>query len=147
MIRNDKSVGRYISVLYRQAQAYISNQLKPYNIGSGQYTFLLTLYRNDGINQEELSSQLMIDKGTTARAIDKLEKAGYVVRQTNPKDRRAYNIFITEKARELKPVLHEKMRSWTDIMVADLSQEERDMLYIILEKMVNSTMLYMKENS
>lgn len=71
MIQSDKSVGRYISILYRQAQAYISSQMKQYNIGSGQYSFLLVLYRNDGISQEELSDQLMIDKGTTARAIDK----------------------------------------------------------------------------
>jgi DNA-binding MarR family transcriptional regulator len=120
--------------------------MKPYNIGSGQYAFLLTLYRNDGISQEELSNKLMIDKGTTARAIDKLEKAGYVVRRTNPKDRRAYNVFITDKAVELKPILYDKMGSWTDILVADLSQEERDMVYVILKKMVNSTMLHMKLN-
>lgn len=147
MLQNAKSAGKYISVLYRQAQVYISDRMKPYNIGSGQYSFLLALYRNDGISQEELSNQLMIDKGTTARAIDKLEKAGYVVRETNPKDKRAYNVFITNKARALQPVLYDIMRSWTDILVADLSREEKDMLFVILEKMVNSTMLHMKENS
>lgn len=144
MVQNVKSVGGYISILYRQAQAYISSQMKQYNIGSGQYSFLLVLYRNDGISQEELSDQLMIDKGTTARAIDKLEKAGYVVRETNPKDRRAYNIFITAKAREFQPILYEKMNSWTDILVKDLSIEERDLLHVILKKMVNSTMLHMR---
>lgn len=144
MIQNEKSVGRYISILYRHAQVYISSRMKPYNIGSGQYSFLLVLYRNDGISQEELSDQLMIDKGTTARAIEKLEKAGYVVREKNPRDRRAYNVYITDKARELQPVLYEKMLSWTDILLEDLSLEEKDMLYVILRKMVNSAKLHTK---
>ena len=144
--QRDKSVGRYISILYRQAQAYITSRMKDYNIGSGQYIFLSLLYERDGISQEELAHQLMIDKGTTARAIDKLEKAGYVTRTTNPKDRRAYTIFITQKAQDIKPELYKTLRSWTDVLVADLSLEEREMLEAILKKMVNSTMHYMNEN-
>jgi len=146
MNRHGKSVGKWISILYRHAQSYFAGQMKSYNIGSGQYTFLLALYDRDGISQEELSNQLMIDKGTTARAINKLEKAGYVIRKTNTEDRRAYNLFITDKAREIKSALCKTSGSWTDILVADLSQEEREKLYVILKKMVNSTMLYMKEN-
>ncbi|MFZ5969702.1 MAG: MarR family winged helix-turn-helix transcriptional regulator [Bacillota bacterium] len=146
MHHNHKSIGKYISILYRQAQSYMASQMKAYNVGSGQYIFLLTLYERDGISQEELSNKLMIDKGTTARAIDKLEKGGYVIRETNPEDRRAYNIFITDKAREIQPVLYNILRSWTDILAADLSEEERETLYVIMRKMVNSTMQYMKEN-
>jgi DNA-binding MarR family transcriptional regulator len=146
MWKNDRPTGRNISFLYRQAQVYLADKLKPYNIGSGQYPFLLTLYKSDGISQEELSSRLMLDKGTTARAIEKLEKEGYVVRVTNPRDKRAYNVFITDKARELKPVLDEILGSWTDILEADLSEEERAMLYVILNKMVNSAMLHMKHS-
>lgn len=146
MSLNDKSIGRYISILYRQAQSYIAGQMKPYDIGSGQYVFLLALYERDGISQEELSDQLMIDKGTTARALYKLEKAGYVIRQTDPEDRRAYNVFITDKARDVKPALYNILSSWTDILAADLSLKERNDLYIIMRKMVKSTMHYMKEN-
>ncbi|MDI6705347.1 MAG: MarR family transcriptional regulator [Bacillota bacterium] len=87
----------------------------------------MALYERDGISQEELSDQLMIDKGTTARALYKLEKAGYVIWQTDPEDRRAYNVFITDKARDIKPALYNILSSWTDILVTDLSQEERGM--------------------
>lgn len=141
-----QSVGRYISVLYRRAQAYIGSQMKSYDIGSGQYSFLIILYEKDGISQEELAAQLLIDKGTTARAVDKLEKAGYVVRKKNPEDRRAYNIFLTDKANEIKPILFRLLGSWTDILIQDLSEQERELLYIVLEKMVKSTVLHTKSN-
>jgi len=146
MKTDHRSIGKYISILYRQAQCYIANEMKPYNIGSGQYIFLSVLYEYDGLSQEELSNKLMMDKGTTARAIDKLENAGYVTRKKNPEDRRIYNVFITDKARDIKPIFYRILSSWTDILGKDLSQEERVILYKILEKMVNSTMLYTKED-
>ncbi|SET73937.1 DNA-binding transcriptional regulator, MarR family [Natronincola peptidivorans] len=147
MNKNHKSVGKYIAILYRQAQSYIVSQTKAYNIGRGQYAYLMVLFEQDGISQEDLSNQLMIDKGTTARAIDKLEKAGYVTRRINAEDRRAYNVFITDKAREIQPVLYRTLTSLTDNYVKDLNQDEKEVLYKILEKMVNSAMVYTKENS
>ena len=65
MSSNRRSVGKYISILYRYAQSYIATHLKPLGIGSGQYMFLVALYKNDGYSQEQLSQSLMIDKATT----------------------------------------------------------------------------------
>ncbi|WP_322395982.1 MarR family transcriptional regulator, partial [Clostridium perfringens] len=50
-------------------------------IGQGQFMYLLELYIEDGRNQEELAEVLKIDKGTTARAIKKLEENGFVRRE------------------------------------------------------------------
>lgn len=139
MTLKQKSIGRYISILYRQGQSFITSEMKAHGIGSGQYPFLLVLYDNDGITQESLSSKLIIDKGTTARAIDKLERAGFVLRKTNPTDRRVNNVFLTDKARELEPILYDTLASWTKLLLGDLSEEEKEMLFGILEKMVDST--------
>lgn len=78
-------------------------KIEPYGIGSGQFPFLMRLYREDGINQESLSDYLKIDKGTTARAIQKLVDEGYVFRQRDEKDRRSYRVFLTEKGKKLEP--------------------------------------------
>ena len=47
----------------------------------------------DGIKQEEMASSLNIDKGTTARAIKKLEEEGYIYRQKDKEDNRAQLVF------------------------------------------------------
>ncbi len=142
-----KPISRCISVLYRHAQIYVGNQLKPYNLGRGQYTYLLILYKNDGISQEELSKILMIDKGTTARAIEKLESIGYVKREVNPEDKRAYNVFLTDKAKDLEPVLYSIMCSWNNILLNGLEEEEKDKVDYILEKMVTNTRSFLKNSS
>lgn len=143
MTKESESIGKYISILYRQAQSYITHHLKSYNIGSGQYIFLLALYRHDGINQEELSQELLIDKATTARALSKLEKAGYVTRSRDPEDKRAYRIFLTDRAWEVKPVICRTVQAWSSLLGADLSEEEKIHIGVILKKMVNNTRLYL----
>ena len=62
-------IGKYISQIYRKGRAFISKGLTQYDMGYGQMLFLLQLYNQDGISQEELTEKLNIDKGTTARSI------------------------------------------------------------------------------
>ena len=73
---NCENIGKYISQLYRRGGAFISKGMEKYNIGQGQFMFLMELYTQDGKNQEDLSKILKIDKGTTARAIKRLEEEG-----------------------------------------------------------------------
>jgi len=80
-MRKEDSIGRWISMLYRYSQIYVGNKLQPYGIGKGQFMFLIKLFERDGLNQDELVDGLNIDKGTTARALRKLEQEGYIKRQ------------------------------------------------------------------
>ena len=110
------------------------HQLQEYNIGSGQFHFLMMLYRKDGVNQETLAERLHLDKATSARAIKKLEEQGFVIRKKDPNDRRNYHIHLTPKAIKLKKNIRKILSNWTDILLKGLSDEEEEQLYILLEK-------------
>lgn len=138
-------IGKYNSILYRLSQTFISAELKENAIGSGQYPFLLILYQKDGIPQEELASQLSIDKGTTARAVSKLEETGYVQRKDDPGDRRLNRVYLTPKGREIKPKLYEALEKWSNVMLKDLNQDEQLFLLHTMEKVVNSVQKYCRD--
>jgi len=142
----EESIGKWISIIHRYTHSYMSKVLKSYNIGSGQFIFLVTLFKNDGVSQEELSNCLDIDKATTARAIKKLEKEGYVRREVDPEDRRVYRVYVTQKALEMKSVMHKVLSRWTDILVSDLSQEEIELALKLLMKISHNAVSFMKEN-
>lgn len=129
------SVSRLLSCLYRHTQMYFDQRLKSYDIGYGALAFLMMLYHHDGIHQEEISRKLHIDKATTARAIHKLETGGYIRREPDIADRRAYRIFVMDKALRLKPELHEFSKEWTQQLMADFSVEEQAQAFILLDKM------------
>lgn len=134
----DGSIKRYISILYRYAQSYLTKQLEYLNIGSGQYIFLTTLFRKAGISQEELSCELKIDKATTAKALKKLEEEGYVIREIDMKDKRAYKLFLSPKALEIIPLIQNVANDWEKGITAGLSEEENLWAEQILSKMAKN---------
>ncbi|ENK1243140.1 MarR family winged helix-turn-helix transcriptional regulator [Clostridium sp. FAM 1755] len=127
-------IGKYISMLYRAGNSYINKELFKYGIGSGQYIFLLYLLNNNGCNQEEISTALNIDKGTTARALQKLEKEGYISKKIDKDDRRINHILVTEKAIEVKEIIIEALRSWQKTLYSDFTEREKKELLKLLEK-------------
>jgi len=132
---NKNSLGRWISLLHRHGHVYVGRQLKQYNISKGQYTFLNELYKKDGVRQEQLSYHLRIDKGTTAKAIKKLEDDDYIIRKVDTKDKRAYNVFLTEKALKIKPMVRKAMMDWMDILFSGFSEDEKKTFLSLLERM------------
>ncbi|HEY8888983.1 MAG TPA: MarR family transcriptional regulator [Clostridium sp.] len=135
MNENKNSLGRWISLLHRHSHVYVGRQLKQYNISKGQYTYLNALYKKDGISQEQLSDYLKIDKGTTAKALKKLEDDNYIIRKIDVKDKRAYNVYLTEKALEIKPMVRKALMDWADILFSGFSEEEKKTSLALLERM------------
>ncbi|WP_440951757.1 MarR family winged helix-turn-helix transcriptional regulator [Methanococcoides sp. FTZ1] len=127
--------GKFISYLYRYGQIYIEKKIEPYGIGSGQFSFLMRLYHEDGVNQESLSNYLKIDKATTTRAIKKLVDRGYVFRQVDERDRRSYMIFLTEKGKKLEPEMKKIASEWEDILLSGFDEDQRKEIISSLEIM------------
>ena len=140
----DKSIGRWVSMLYRYGQSYLEHELMAYNIGSGQFSFLMVLLHQDGIRQECLASSLNIDKGTTARAMKKLEESGYVSRQVDPEDKRANIIYVTPKALTIKPVLIDISSKWTETITSGFTPQENEQVILLLQKMSQNALSLMK---
>ena len=127
-------IGKYISQIYRKGRSFINKGLTQYDMGYGQMLFLLQLYKQDGISQEELSEKLSIDKGTTARSIKKLEKEGFIIRLKDEHDKRAYKIYLTDKSKEKQDGVCNVLQEWESILTENITEEERDTLIKILKK-------------
>jgi DNA-binding MarR family transcriptional regulator len=135
MIDQRNSIPRWVSLLYRYGHMYIGDKLKHTEIGKGQHIFLNALYKEDGLSQEELSAYLKIDKGTTAKALKKLEELGYVTRKVRDEDKRAYQVFLTDKAKAIKDEVRQVLVDWRLALTAGFTQEEQRVAVELLEKM------------
>lgn len=69
-----------------------------------QWKALLGISRQEGINQGGLAEWLEVEPITLCRMIDRMEDSGLVERRRDPADRRAWQLFLTPKAR---PVIDE----------------------------------------
>jgi len=136
----EESIGRWISLLYRQAKITIGQQLKQCGIGTGQYPLLLVLYHEDGIIQDEIAHRLGINKATTARGLKKLEHDGFVTRERDPDDMRAFRIHLTEKGRSLESQIRRVLTTWTGTLSAGFSKQEKNMVLELLKRMHENAM-------
>lgn len=140
--QHQESIGRLIACLYHQARGYFEKEFAPYNLGSGTFPVLKALLHHDGINQQELSAKLHVDKATTTRSITKLVKLGYVRRERDSEDLRAYRLFVTQKARDIAPEIWRVLQSWTAILAEGMTEEERETALSLLHHMRNNALGY-----
>lgn len=129
-----ENIGKYISQLHRKGNVFINRELSKYDLSVGQFMFLLDLYMKDGKNQEEISDNLKIDKGTTARAIKKLEEQGFVIRIKNENDKRSNKIYLTDKAKDIKENVFDILDDWNQKISMILTKEEEKTMKNILKK-------------
>ncbi|MCX7781158.1 MAG: MarR family transcriptional regulator [Negativicutes bacterium] len=141
---NKDRLGKHISLIYRYSQIYFNEQLKKFKLGSGQYIFLMSLFENNGITQEQLAAAVKFDKATTARAVAKLEEEGYVIRKISETDKRAYNLYITDKANAIKTELTAVLDEWNRIMLYNFAEQEKENVHNLIEKIGNNIMSFIK---
>ena len=125
----------YISVLYRQFQIYINNNTKDLQISASEYIFLMEMYKNDNMSQEQLSKNLIIDKSATARAIKSLEEKEYIIRKKDDNDKRTNRIKLTKNGIEIKDRLSNLLEEWNNEITSDIDKNLLNTVIDTINKM------------
>lgn len=99
-----------------------------------QWQVLTMLARHEGINQGGLADLLDVEPITLCRMVDRLQDAGMVERRADPADRRAWRLFLTERANGLLNELRPLALNLFDEAMTGLSVPERDALHEMLER-------------
>jgi DNA-binding MarR family transcriptional regulator len=131
-------IGQKFSIIHKWMRQYFVKELKDLGIGPGQFPLIMTLFHNEGITQEELAGIVCLDKATTARGVKKLEDLGYLTREVNPDDRRAYRLHLTKKATDMRPRLRQTLNNSTEMITQNLTEEEKEIFEQLLNKMISS---------
>lgn len=113
----------------------MSERLRDYGFSGAMYLILLHIERHPGTTQDNIANHMFIDKCNVARRTKKLETLGYLYRETDQNDRRQNNLYLTEKGRELVPVIREYMAQWGRTITAGLDDQECASLIGLLTKM------------
>lgn len=90
-----------------------------------QWGALARLSRHQGLNQVGLADLLEVQPITVARLIDKLAALGLVERRPDPKDRRAQQLFLTDKAQPLLDQMWDAGDEILDAAYSGFSEQER----------------------
>jgi DNA-binding MarR family transcriptional regulator len=103
-----------------------------------QWRVLARLARRDGVRQIDLADALDLEAITLSRMIDRLAAAELVERRADEHDRRAWNIWLTPKARPLIDKLWTVGSAFLADALEDISEEERRTTERVLARIRNN---------
>ncbi len=123
-----RTFGFLLHDVARLMRKRFEQKAKTLGLTRSQWQVLAHLARHEGIGQSALAEILEIEPITLGRLLDRLEAAALVERRAHPRDRRAWQLFLADKAH---PILDEV---WTlasetqDEAMAGLPPSERERL-------------------
>ncbi len=102
-----RSVALKLTVIARQLRVTFDQSAEQSGLTRAQWTMIATVARNPGATQRIIAEALEVREITAGRLVDRLCKDGYLRRQENPGDRRAYCVYLTRAAQPLLDKLDE----------------------------------------
>lgn len=94
-----------LSVKFRRADSAlkrcIERRVKNTGVYRSQHRLLMHLNRKPNCSQVELAEHLEVSPAAIAVSIKKLEKGGYIRRETDESDNRVHQVIITDKGRQV----------------------------------------------
>ncbi len=100
------TIGFLLSDTSRLLRRRFDERARQHGATRAQWKALLGISRHEGINQGSLADLLEVEPITLCRLVDRMEDAGLVERRRDPRDRRAWQLFLTAKAGPVLDQLH-----------------------------------------
>ena len=93
---------------------------------------------DEGLRQKDIAERLGLNAPAITEQIDRLEAEHYLERCANPNDRRSTLVKLTEKGRARAYEVADERRERAAEFCAMLTEEEKDTLISLLDKLLES---------
>lgn len=122
-------LGDILFIFHKNHKTYLNNAFAKYDLNLIQVLCMLRIYNEEELNhsylnQKDLSDSLYITKGAITKAIKKLESNGIIIREQSQEDKRNNILKLSEKGKELIPILDDINKNWEEQMGLDKLDSE-----------------------
>ncbi len=131
------SLGRSLVLSASVASAIANKLLAPHGLGLAQWAVLSVIWRNGALSVKQIAELTGNAPPATSRIVERMVQNELLVRQADPDDRRAVVVDLNEKAEKLRP-LQNIYETVNDVLTVDLTQEETETLFELLDRVRNS---------
>ena len=127
----------------RRAEKLTNQELAKFDLTSTQFRTLMYLSHMPPLTVRQCDLEVFFSKSNPAVTgiLNNMEQKGLIRRVCNPGDGRSKVLEVTEKGMALLPEL-DAYRGWMDkLLTENMTEEEREILIVLLKKMRNSANL------
>ncbi|MFM9889171.1 MAG: MarR family winged helix-turn-helix transcriptional regulator [Rickettsiales bacterium] len=100
------------------------HRVEPLELTRAQWHLLSVLRRYPGIAQARAAEMMEVEPITLSRQLERMEREGWVRRQPDPHDRRANQVFLTDKVIDTMQQMQAETLRFREELVAGFSADE-----------------------
>jgi DNA-binding MarR family transcriptional regulator len=99
---------------------------------------LLGLLRDEeGLSNADLADRLLVTRPSVSALLDRLERGGFIRRETSPTDRRGIRIFLEPRGHEAVSYARQDARAYARDILSGLSPADVEEIAGALKKLAN----------
>lgn len=106
--------------------------------------FLQTFSTENTASQKDIEVMFELKRSSVTSILKNMEKSGLVARSGDATDGRMKRVWLTEKGYELSIVLKNYIKTLEDVIVQDMTEEERLLFKQLLKKGIQNMESFMK---
>jgi MarR family transcriptional regulator for hemolysin len=133
-----RSVALKLSVVARQLRVSFDQSAEACDLTRAQWTLIGVVSRYPGATQRIVAEALEVREITAGRLIDRLCDEGYLRRDENPSDRRAYCVHLTPAAEPLLAKLDDLARIHEARIFSGFEAEALEKLDTLLDRIAQN---------
>lgn len=130
----EDNIGSMLADVSRLMRRAFDERARGIGVTRPQWQVLAALRRHEGINQGGLADLLDMEPISLCRMVDRLQEAELVERRQDPADRRAWRLFLTQKARDLLKKLRPLGEQMMVMALDGIPESERENLRRSLDR-------------
>ena len=120
-----ESMDFLLAQICRLHHARAHTLLEELGLYRGQPPVLRALWEREGLAHSELAARLHVQPATITKMIKRMEKAGFVVRRSDPRDQRVSRVYLTDAGRAIQAEVRRVWRALEEETLDGFSLEER----------------------
>ncbi|MDD7282110.1 MarR family winged helix-turn-helix transcriptional regulator [Floccifex sp.] len=132
--------GLYINMISRNLKNKVDEKLKEIDLTKSQSDILhyLSLHEHEYVVQKDLEKAFQISNPTVTGLLNRLEQKGYIKRISNPNDKRAKQIILQDKARDVLSMVENQIEENENILLKGFTKQEADDFLKYINKALNN---------
>ncbi len=128
-----KSLRQWVETTTHRTMRDQARYIKSLGFSMPQFFLLMRVYYKKQCGISDLSEHMDITTAAASQTVDKLVLNGLLERTEDPNDRRAKQVTLSPKGRDLiEKSIAERFR-WVDVLIKELSAEEKAKVHEALE--------------
>jgi MarR family transcriptional regulator for hemolysin len=122
-----------LTVIARQLRVTFDQSVEQSGLTRAKWTLIAAVARNPGATQRTIAEALEVREITAGRLVDRLCDEGYLRRDENPSDRRAYCLYLTPAAQPVLDTLDTLAKIHEAAIFAGFEAEDLERLDSLLD--------------